>query len=358
MIFDDVGKWYAGVLGKRSMPKRGPAIPPPPVRRVWKAVEEASAKDRLRVAKAFSRGRLLAALSWNDRDGDYDKLDQETLAKMMADAVDVGGGEVSDIGSRRARSNPRKRSKFPLFVVQTIEVRKTHSAAEARKIAERHGGRKGGKIDSSKNYWRFRQVDPSKMTKRYVSLPLQHAIIVKALPKDVARKAKVSNSSKPLTAAELKRLWALQDAMKTTSGTFVAGKKSVRGTFSVGSVSTKMPPMKSQRRSTKPPKLGSDYAAFVRSAKKKARKNPADFERCVRDVTVSSKKRGYPLRSAYAVCAAAMRRKNPSNQEKIVVHSFRKAQSLKKAGGPEYTAALTKLREEMALLMAQRRKRR
>lgn len=92
-----------------------------------------------------------------------------------------------------------------------------------------------------------------------------------------------------------------------------------------------------------------------RLARPSSRRNPADFERCVRDVTVSSKKRGYPLRSAYAVCAAAMRRKNPSNREKLVVHLYRQAQSLKKAGGPEYAAALVRLREEMALLMAQRR---
>lgn len=41
------------------------------------------------------------------------------------------------------------------------------------------------------------------------------------------------------------------------------------------------------------------------------RKNPAKFDRCVREVTASAKKSGYPLRSAYAVCNASMR-KNPA----------------------------------------------
>jgi hypothetical protein len=44
---------------------------------------------------------------------------------------------------------------------------------------------------------------------------------------------------------------------------------------------------------------------------KRARKNPAKFERCVREVTASAKKHGYPLKSAYAVCNASMRRSNP-----------------------------------------------
>jgi hypothetical protein len=116
--------------------------------------------------------------------------------------------------AKKARKNPRRRSKFPLFIVQTIEVPKKYPLIEARAIAERHGGRLGGKVDSSANFWRFRQHDPKLMSKRYVSLKLQHAIIVKALPKATARKAKVSDSTKPLTAAELKRLWALQDSMK------------------------------------------------------------------------------------------------------------------------------------------------
>ena len=44
---------------------------------------------------------------------------------------------------------------------------------------------------------------------------------------------------------------------------------------------------------------------------KRARNNPAKFERCVREVKASAKKHGYPLKSAYAVCNAATR-KNPA----------------------------------------------
>ncbi len=52
--------------------------------------------------------------------------------------------------------------------------------------------------------------------------------------------------------------------------------------------------------------VGKWYAGVLGS--KKARKNPAKFDRCVRDVTASSKKHGYPLKSAYAVCNAAIRK--------------------------------------------------
>ncbi len=94
------GPILQAVLPKGRTNPRGPAIPPPTVRRVWKAVEDATPADRSRIAHAFSRARLLAALSWNDPDGDYDRLDQDTLADAIVHSVNEYPGE-SDIGSRR-----------------------------------------------------------------------------------------------------------------------------------------------------------------------------------------------------------------------------------------------------------------
>lgn len=121
-------------------PRANPAIPPPSVRRVWHAVEHAAPKNRLRVAEAFSRGRLLAALSWNDRDGDYDVLDHDSLAHLMADAVDVGLGEVSDIGSRRR--NPAHGMVRYRVLRGAIEVgrRKSRSSALSLAAASRKRG--------------------------------------------------------------------------------------------------------------------------------------------------------------------------------------------------------------------------
>jgi hypothetical protein len=107
--------------------------------------------------------------------------------------------------------NPRARSQVPLFEIQTILVPMKYSSAEAREIAARHGA-KSMMPKAEGSFWHFRQRDPAQMTRKYVSLKLPHATLVKALPKSVAKRARIVDTAKPLTAAERKRLWALQDA--------------------------------------------------------------------------------------------------------------------------------------------------
>lgn len=135
-------------------------------------------------------------------------------------------------GSRRTRKNPtkkgRKPGKYPGFVIQTIEVPKKYSKTEAKKVAKRHGATRFG-IDEKPNYYRFRQVDPAKMTKKYISLKLPHGtIIVKALPKSTAKRAGIKNTPKKLTIAERKRLSKLMvndKAFNDFDKSFQAAKK-------------------------------------------------------------------------------------------------------------------------------------
>lgn len=114
--------YVVGPLLQAMLPKAranpGPVVPPRTVHRVWKAVEDAAKADRSKVAHAFSRNRLLAALSWNDPDGEYDRLDQDTLADALV--YQVNGSDPSQAerlakeeaaANRGHRKNPR--AKFP-----------------------------------------------------------------------------------------------------------------------------------------------------------------------------------------------------------------------------------------------------
>lgn len=252
MMFDAVGKWYGGIFGgsKKSTKKtrknpsygdpqydvvvakvkvRGTMVAVKDASLVRKAVAIAAARKNPRSSLIGVQVELSPHLDLWMRGARFGKIRsvKDGIASVKMDHPEIRKLQRISLEDLRSayggsrdyglRENPRKRSRFPLFVVQTIEVPNRFSLTEARKIAERHGARKGGKVDETKNYYRFRQHDPKLMSKRYVSLKLQHAIVVKALPRAIADAANVSDSTKPLTQAELERLWAMQDMRKGVS---------------------------------------------------------------------------------------------------------------------------------------------
>ena len=86
---------------------------------------------------------------------------------------------------RRLRSNPRKKSRYPGYVVQSILVPISRgSQREALVVARRHGF-KSGKSTREKNYYHFRVASPAAMVSgKYVTLRLPSGTLIrKALPK-------------------------------------------------------------------------------------------------------------------------------------------------------------------------------
>ncbi len=92
---------------------------------------------------------------------------------------------------------PRSRSKYPMHLVQSVLVPRTHKdvhdAKSARVVAERHGAAPGAKLDQEMpNFYSFRMIDPElARPKAYVSFKAPSGVVTRIarLRPEVMRRA-------------------------------------------------------------------------------------------------------------------------------------------------------------------------